>query len=175
MLAGVSGHFLKSDAPVSVVARTEKSFDALRALGGNLVPMPVDYRDGPAFATALDRTIKDHGPLSLAVVWMHAGTGGGPRRIAQRMPDVGRTSRYFHVLGSAVADPSRPDELAHVRDVVCQSAFIAYRQVVLGFVNEPSRARWLTNDEISGGVLDAIAADRELTIVGTVTPWSARP
>jgi hypothetical protein len=91
------------------------------------------------------------------------------------MPDGLQASRYFHVLGSAAADPSRPDHLAQVRETVCQSAFIAYRQVVLGFVNEPARARWLTNGEISSGVLDAIAADRELSIVGTVTPWSSRP
>jgi hypothetical protein len=175
MLAGVSAHFINGGATVSVIARTDRSFDSLRTLGGKLVPVAVDYRDGQVLAAALDEAIKDNGPISLAVVWMHAGTGGGPRRIAQRMPDAGRTSRYFHVLGSAAADPSRPDELAQVRDVVCQSAFIAYRQVVLGFVNEPSHSRWLTNEEISAGVLEAIAADRELTIVGTVTPWSARP
>jgi hypothetical protein len=47
--------------------------------------------------------------------------------------------------------------------------------VVLGFRVEGARSRWLTDVEISGGVLAAVGADAALAIVGEVAPWSARP
>jgi hypothetical protein len=51
-----------------------------------------------------------------------------------------------------------------------------YRIVVLGFVVEPGgRSRWLTHDEISAGAAEALAGARPLSIIGAVTPWSARP
>ncbi|NUN53550.1 MAG: hypothetical protein HUU06_12290 [Planctomycetaceae bacterium] len=47
--------------------------------------------------------------------------------------------------------------------------------MILGFVREGDRSRWLTDAEIAAGVLGAIAADRPRTVVGVVEPWSARP
>jgi hypothetical protein len=47
--------------------------------------------------------------------------------------------------------------------------------VVLGFVLEAGKSRWLTNAEISDGVFAAIAAQAPHSIVGTVEPWSAKP
>src|SRR5690606_3732421 len=52
---------------------------------------------------------------------------------------------------------------------------ILYREVIRGFVIDAGRSRWLTHREISQGVLEAIRADRPRSIVGTVTPWPARP
>jgi hypothetical protein len=46
---------------------------------------------------------------------------------------------------------------------------------VLGFVVENGQARWLTDAEISIGVGQALESEAAVTIVGTVTPWSARP
>jgi hypothetical protein len=47
--------------------------------------------------------------------------------------------------------------------------------VVLGFVAGETGSRWLTNDEISTGVLKAVDEDAPLSIVGETRPWSARP
>jgi hypothetical protein len=49
------------------------------------------------------------------------------------------------------------------------------RQVVLGFRADAGVSRWLTDAEISDGVLAAIRADRAYSVVGQVAPWSARP
>ena len=52
---------------------------------------------------------------------------------------------------------------------------IDYQAVVLGFVVEDGKSRWLTNAEISDGILAAIASGAPFTIVGTVELWSAKP
>jgi hypothetical protein len=51
----------------------------------------------------------------------------------------------------------------------------ALRQVILGFQVENGRARWLTDDEISGGVLRAVRMDAIFSVIGQVDPWTARP
>jgi hypothetical protein len=45
----------------------------------------------------------------------------------------------------------------------------------LGFKIEDNSSRWLTNDEISSGVIEAITNDEEEKIVGIVSPWDKRP
>ena len=81
----------------------------------------------------------------------------------------------IQVLGSAVADPDHPDRLTRAAAVADGLPDCALRQVVLGFRMEAGGARWHAGAEISAGVLEAIAADRLLTIIGQVAPWSARP
>jgi hypothetical protein len=69
--------------------------------------------------------------------------------------------RYFHVRGSAVADPSRTRSEAE--EQFAHYPTLHYLQVILGFVLENGRSRWLTDVEISQGVVTAIE------------PWSSRP
>ncbi len=52
---------------------------------------------------------------------------------------------------------------------------IDYQAVLLGFVVEQGRSRWLANDEISSGVFAALESGSAFSIVGTVEPWSAHP
>jgi hypothetical protein len=79
---------------------------------------------------------------------------------------------YCAVLGSASADPARPERLAEWRSLIPAPKL---RLAVLGFVVENGQSRWLTDAEISDGVGRALESDDPVTIVGTVTPWSARP
>jgi hypothetical protein len=126
----------------------------------------VDYYDESAFAGALDAA----GPVDLAVAWFHTLKIAAPRRLAERTQ-----GRLFQVLGSATGDPSRPDRLLTAAAVADGLPSCALRQVVLGFQIEGGRSRWLTDQEISRGVLGAVRADATLSVVGQVEPWSARP
>jgi len=126
----------------------------------------VDYHDEAAFTAALDAA----GPVDLAVAWFHTLKIGAPRRLAERTQ-----GRLFQVLGSATGDPSRPDRLLSAAAVADGLPNCALRQVVLGFRVDSGRSRWLTDAEISGGVLDAVRSDAAFSVVGEVEPWSARP
>jgi len=50
-----------------------------------------------------------------------------------------------------------------------------YRTILLGFVVEGKTSRWLTNNEICDGVIEAIENDARDSIIGTVEPWNKRP
>lgn len=54
---------------------------------------------------------------------------------------------------------------------------VAYQLVVLGFHLEPetNASSWLTNDEISAGVLEAIDGGSSRVVVGQTRPWDLRP
>lgn len=129
-----------------------------------------DYDDEAAFGRALDAAVARSGPVDLAVAWFHSLKIAAPRMLAERV-----RGRMFQVLGSAVADPARPDRLETARAVAAGLPDCAARQVVLGFRVEAGHSRWLTHAEISEGVLEAIRSDRRHTVIGQTEPWSARP
>ena len=70
------------------------------------------------------------------------------------------------MLGSAAADPGFP---------VCIPAAGELREVILGFVREGGHSRWLTDPEISAGVLKVLRSGKLRSVVATLTPWSERP
>lgn len=129
-----------------------------------------DYYDEAGFVQALDAATARSGPITLAVSWIHTLKIPANRRLAERV-----RGRLFQVLGSAAADPDHPWRLDLGRAVADGLPDCALRQVVLGFKIEDGRSRWLTNDEISAGVLRAIQADLTYSIIGQSEPWSARP
>lgn len=177
MLQGASLGLVKRGCTVSVVARRQAGLDALvRAAAGSsgaLQPIAVDYRDTAALTAALAAARDRFGAFGLAVVWIHSTAPVAPLAVAKMVGSPGVPGRYFNVLGSASADPSRihPEE---------QAAFAAldnvkYREIILGFVLEGRGSRWLTDAEISAGVLAAVDADQPRYIVGTVEPWRLHP
>lgn len=129
-----------------------------------------DYHDAAAFTAALQAAVARSGPIDLAVAWFHTLKIEAPRLLAERVQ-----GRLFQVLGSAAADPAHPWRLETARKVVGDLPGCELRQVVLGFKVEPDGSRWLTNDEISSGVLEAVRVDRVLTVIGQTQPWSAKP
>lgn len=129
-----------------------------------------DYHDEAAFLAALAAALARSGPIDLAVAWFRTLKIAAPRLLAEQV-----RGRMFQILGSGMADPARPDRLKAAAAVADGLPECRLRQVVLGFRVEDAGSRWLTNAEISHGVLEAIGADRALSVIGQVEPWSARP
>lgn len=74
----------------------------------------------------------------------------------------------YHVLGSN-------ENLKEIKREIIEINNCDYHQVQLGFIIENNRSRWLTNEEISNGVINCIEVKSERFIVGTLTPWDKRP
>lgn len=161
MLSGLVEALAGDGGRLSLLSR-----HASRAARPGVAGYDVDYHDETAFVAALDAA----GPVDLAVAWFHTLKIAAPRRLAERI-----NGRLFQVLGSATGDPAYPDRLATAARVAAGLPNCRLRQVVLGFQLGDGRSRWLSDAEISGGVLEAVRADLTLSIVGQVEPWSARP
>jgi len=133
----------------------------------------VDYRDTDAFVRTVESAIAQSGPISLAVVWIHGVAPDAPLALAAALTQDGAACRYIHVLGSAAANPAAPDDGR--RPAFERLTGLRYEEVVLGFIREGARSRWLTNTEIAEGVNRAIDLGATRSVVGTVEPWSAKP
>ena len=158
MLAGLARSLCHHAAKVSVLARNEKR---IRGIGDAIEPIACDYNDGVALSEALSQI---EAP-DLVIAWIHGRAPHARRALAECVLAEGR---FLQVLGSAHADPAHPERLAEGRP-------IDHQTVVLGFVVEKSKSRWLTNPEICEGVLAAIDSEKPVSIIGTVEPWSAKP
>ena len=170
MLAGLVEALAWEGRQVSVVARGRERLAHLADRNPNIHPLQLDYYDEAGFDAGLAAAARAHGPFKRCVAWMHDDSQARAMRIARQVSDV-----YCEVLGSASADPARPEYLAQ-----WQAGFEPLEApklclAVLGFVTEDGHSRWLTNAEISAGALRALESAEPVTIVGTVTPWSARP
>lgn len=168
MLAGLVRQLAAGGRQVTVIARGRERLQRLAA--PNVHPLALDYRDLPALDAGLEQCAVEIGPIARCVAWMHDDDLDRVLRIAAHVRDV-----YCQVLGSASADPSRPDLLAPWQTAFATLRKPVLRLAVLGFVVEGEAARWLSNTEISAGVGRALESDQPITIVGTVRPWSRRP
>lgn len=133
----------------------------------------MDYRDGQRLQAAVQDAIAQHGPIVLAVCWIHSTAPDALEQIAGVIEASSVRCRLFHVRGRATANPA--EKAKQLPAWLASCPHIQYRQVILGFVVEPWGSRWLTHEEISGGVLEAVESDVLFHIVGTVEPWSMRP
>ncbi|HEY8003475.1 MAG TPA: hypothetical protein VIE16_04565 [Phenylobacterium sp.] len=167
MLAGLVEALAGDGGRLSLLSRHASHF----AGSANIVGYDVDYYDEAAFTAALDAA----GPIDLAVAWLHCLDIPAARRLAERVGTSGAAGRLFQVLGSATGDPARPDRLARAMDVAVDLPRCRVRQVVLGFQVEGGRSRWLTDAEISNGLLAAVREDWTYSVVGLIAPWSSRP
>lgn len=159
---------LAREGPVSVVARTRRDLEALAREAPSVVPVPVDYGSRTDLEEVLAGATAARGPFSLAVAWTHSEAPGAAEAAARFV-----RGRFFRVLGSAAADPSRPDHGRRARFEAIPG--VAYHEVTLGLVREGGRSRWLADGEIAAGVLEAVAAGRPRAVVGAVGPWGERP
>lgn len=176
MLRNVAVVLAEAGHRISVVARNKERLIGLvrdtQRSPGIINPIVVDYSQSDEFARKLREAVSVLGPVSMAVLWIHSEFVDAVNVVARVLGDQTDTCQVYHVLGSQAADPSaRKSDHTPFHGV----KHLSYRPIVLGFKREHDRARWLTDDEIAGGVLDTIANDRTEAIIGTVTPWDQRP
>ena len=172
MLAAATEHIAACATRVTLMARRAP---VVRlddpALDARLTRVAADWAHETAFLRAIDAAEETHGPFGLALVWLHPRAEDLRRRLAARVTAPPRL--YVEVLGSAASRPhafgdSQLDALGARDDLV-------YRQVILGFVVEGARARWLTDDEISAAAIRALDAGEARTVAGQIEPWDRRP
>ena len=117
----------------------------------------VDYRNIELLKLALDK----NGLFDQMVAWIHSDAPEALGVLRQCvMGDV------LHVLGSTAAESGFSIHVPAAGEP---------REVILGFVRKGGHSRWLTDAEISVGVLRALRSGESRSVIGTVTPWSERP
>jgi hypothetical protein len=167
MLSEMTLHYANSENKVLVIARTAQSIEALRRKAiGNLSFLQADYIKADETIDA----IKENGPFDLAVLWIH-NTG---QELSDKLKSYLITSnpliRIVELKGSSSRNPA----------TTTTSEWLVkypnnYSEVILGFKIDKDSSRWLTNEEISQGTIDAIEKNARSYTIGVTEPWELRP
>ncbi|MFN3634052.1 short-chain dehydrogenase [Exiguobacterium profundum] len=160
MLAGTALWLAEVGYHVSIIGRNAEKVSRLTDQSpGRLSAILVDYRDDFRLQEALRRSRTVYGDFDLVVAWIHSD-------VADALPCVLSSLRggtdVFHVLGSR----SNPSD---VRNGLTIPEDVRYHQVQLGYQVVKGKRRWLTHEEIAGGVVEAIQEKKPLCLVGFAT------
>jgi hypothetical protein len=169
-------------AEVTVVARDPRRLHALATeaagMPGRIAPVSCDYGDPQRLRSALEAAVRERGRPDPTIAWMRDDALEGLHAAARVLhearveePKAG-PCRLVHVLPSAARSPV---VRKRYRDEFGRYGAIRYRQVVLGYVIDEGISRWLTDTEISDGVLRSLELPASEFVVGRVHPWSRSP
>ena len=168
MLAKVSIWLSENGYHVSVIGRNpEKMQRLLEQNPAQMTPVLVDYTNSKELAEHLVHIQQKNGPIHLVVAWIHS-TGQYVIPCLTELIPRSQSWRLFHVNGSSA-------NLQEIKAKTAIPANIYYHQVLLGFKIESGMFRWLTHEEISDGIIEAIRENKSKHIIGTITPWKKRP
>ncbi|MEI3614975.1 short-chain dehydrogenase [Pseudogracilibacillus sp. SO30301A] len=104
----------------------------------------------------------------MVVAWIHSTAPDALGIIAKEVSGSEKIWELFHVLGSST-------DLNKIKRGVTMPKGCIYYQIRLGFVIKDNRSRWLTNKEISDGVIASIKKRNKIRTVGQIEPWEKRP
>lgn len=174
MLRAASVELASRSRVMTSVARTTRSLTAVHSLlsasSATHYMLALDWTKHDEFLDLLRQHLALTEHPDLVVAWIHDDELA--LRFAAGLSPAEPSCRFFHVVGSATSDPSLI--AARFRKQLLRPN-VAYHQVILGYEVANGEARWLTDEEISAGVVDAITrADPEF-VVGTIQPWSSCP
>jgi len=171
MLSGVSQWLVSSGYHVSIIARNAERMDELVKQVSDperIIPLLVDYKDDIQFCQKIKEAVCKNGPIQTVVAWIHSDAISALSLLLQEVSVNNDSWELYHVLGSR----ANAEEL--IRTLVLP-ATCRYSQVQLGFVVDNGRSRWLTNQEISNGVLEAIQQRTKRLTIGQLEPLGDRP
>ena len=129
----------------------------------------LNYQNNEQLRKRVIESNQEFGDIDCVVAWIHS-TAPEALRIIMGELEQRQKKRYrlFHIKGSSSSQVPLEKRLIH-------SSHCLYHEIILGFDVDGITSRWLTLDEISTGVIDAIRNEQVSSIIGTVTPWESRP
>lgn len=170
MLSKVSIWLANQGYHVSVIGRNKEKMQRLEDQIDNplqMTPVLVDYTKNDELADKLRTIQQKNGSIELAVAWIHSNGENVIPTLKNAIPHSVSWG-LFHVNGSSA-------NLVEIKEKISVLPNMEYYQIQLGFIVENNHSRWLTHEEISAGVIEAIRKKKSVHLVGTLEPWNKRP
>jgi len=168
MLTGFCVDMTKVEEVVSVVGRNLVRFDRLakKCEGniGKINPVITDYSNIEELTDQLKHCFYLFGTPTLIVSWIHSPSAGAHETIMRLTKQA--SCDYYYLSGSLKSEKLL--QVDEVEQMAVQFTNINFHKVVLGFIKEANSKRWLTNEEISKGVLKAALSGEKVSVVGVL-------
>ena len=171
MLSGLATRLLGDYYHVLVIGRDPAKFAAMEREAQerveHLTLMALDYRRLDRLGPWVAHMQLMHGGLDKVVAWIHGDAHPILEAIAGEVEQY-RQSPWdlYHVLplGASLESGATPLKMDYGR----------YHRIILGFMGQGEKTRWLTHPEIVDGVYAALDGGRD-SQVGRISPYSQRP
>lgn len=172
MLSNVSLWLGRKGYRVYVIGRNSEKMNRLikKSPSKSLItPILVDYRNEAELRENLNSFKKKNGEIDLVVAWIHSIAENALDLIIKEFSNSNNHKWIlFHILGSNANLEEIKNNINILED--CQ-----YHQIQLGYIRENGYSRWLTNEEISNGVIDSIINEKLINIIGLTGPEEQWP
>jgi len=176
MLSGAVIKFLSKYETVSVIAGHLSSFKKITAatdFPDRLNPLILNYSDTDLLTEKLNSAVISKGPVKTAVSWIHSYAENSNIIIGEILNSQEISSDYFHILGSAYYDPENIS--SDIDAAFSKFRYVNYKKIILGFKIENGISRWLTDEEISEGAVNAVNTGADEFKIGITQPWERKP
>ncbi len=161
MLWNACKHFSQS-TNVYVVSRNEfdTSYDSI-------FHIKADYTKPEEFLNKIKDNFKNKIFPERIALWIHSTGDEAVNLLLVYIVSTHPKSKIFHIKGSGNFNPSKAGKII--------ISNINYFEIILGFILRNDISRWLTNKEISSGVVDAVESERKSFTIGVTEPWEKHP
>ncbi|MBC6972313.1 short-chain dehydrogenase [Bacillus sp. Xin] len=169
MLKNVSVWLCNQEFYVSIIGRDKDKLEGVKNTCNapkNVTCISLDYHDSETLKQSIKDTVKQNGPITLVVAWIHTTAKKALQVICEEIELHSKSYSLFHILGSSASRLER----RKIESPLCN-----YHRVILGFILQGEYSRWLTHEEIAEGVIAGIQSKEDECIVGTIEPWGLRP
>lgn len=138
--------------------------------GNGLDIRELDYTNISALKDEIKYSFNQYGPIDMVVSWIHGTAPNAIPTIKQQISQLQNEHwTFIHVKGSS------KNLTSIVSTDIANAGNFNSKEVRLGFIFDGNFSRWLTNEEISNGVIQSIKGDKDIITVGTLEPWEKRP
>lgn len=173
MLAQATGWVAERSDFTVAFGRNRQRLDRLekRSAKYGLRIQELDYTDTEALKNAVATAYTKYGEIDMVVAWIHGTAPNAISTIKQQIAMLQKTHRWLLIIikGSS----------SNLSSIIATEATIpencTVKEVQLGFIFNGTTSRWLTHEEISLGVIQAIKGNKSKVVVGTLEPWNKRP
>ncbi|EEL51086.1 short-chain dehydrogenase [Bacillus cereus] len=169
MLKEVSVWLCNQGFYVSIIGRDKDKLEGIKNTCDtpeNVTCIPLDYHDSETLKQSIKDTMKQNGPITLVVAWIHTTAKKALQVICEEIESHSKSYSLFHILGSSALRAERQK----TGNSLCD-----YHRILLGFILQGEYSRWLTHEEIAEGVIAGMQSKQSDYMVGTLEPWGLRP
>jgi len=170
MLRGATEYFIEQGNIVTLVARNEQRLNAIKQKypekKGKILTLAQDYRNTEE---AMNKVIEAAGMymhIDLAILWIHTTGRNFSKAVKEFLFSHHPKTKVWQLWSSATINPKQLTQTSWKKRYPER-----YREIFLGYKQNGSSTRWLTDWEISEGVIQAVARDIPDFTIGTTDKW----
>jgi len=174
MLRDTTDYFISNNFRVSVIGRDMQRLNLFAIKYPNLKTIHVisqDYRDTSKFIETIEMNIKKYGVFDIIICWIHSNAITSLLELINVLEKHNNKSIFYHVKGSSFYSATKNNLFNNMS----LKKKLDYREIFLGFKVENGFSRWLTNKEISVGLIDAVNSNKTKFIIGQIEPLELLP